>query len=93
MARRKPLEQPDLMIEAREIEAISLECGGCRARVEALSGAALRDDCSCPSCGRDMRRQRETIRLLAVFMDDAGRDSTVRFRVRLLTRPKVSERS
>src|ERR1044071_8402766 len=41
MAKRKPLEQPDVMVEARQLEAISLECGRCPCRVEAFGDELL----------------------------------------------------
>jgi uncharacterized paraquat-inducible protein A len=88
MAKRKPLERPDVMVEAREVEAVSLECSGCRARVEVPWDGKLREDATCPCCGSAMREQHRTWERFAALFGDIGGDSGVRFRVRLLSRPK-----
>ena len=92
MAKRKPLEQPDVMVEAREVEAVSLECNGCHARVEVPWDGKLREDACCPSCGSAMREQQRTFSLFSALFATVGGDSGVRFRVRLLSPPKVRKR-
>lgn len=83
--KRRPLEKPDLMFEAREVEAISFTCNGCRTRIEVPLDGELPEGAVCPSCGGKIRDTKSFARFRELF-DDIGGDSGIRFRVTRLTR-------
>jgi hypothetical protein len=50
VAKGKPRPGRDLIVEAREIEALSLECGQCACRVEVPWDGPVPESLVCPCC-------------------------------------------
>ena len=74
----------DLIFEAQEVEAISLECQECRARVEVPAGGGLQTGAlACPCCGERIPH-RAMVGAFLRMIEEAQTVRGVRFRVRLL---------
>lgn len=81
VARRKLLEQSDVMVEARQLEAISLECGRCACRVEVPAAGPVADrPFACPSCGANI--DPEPARVFCEMFVTIASSKGIRFRVR-----------
>jgi hypothetical protein len=81
VARRKLLEQAGVMVEARQLEAISLECGRCACRVEVPAVGPVADTpFACPSCGANI--DPEPARAFCEMFVTIASTKGIRFRVR-----------
>lgn len=86
MARKAQERERDMLVEVREVEALSLECRKCAARVEITWEGKLAEGAVCPSCGESLKGWRETVRLFHHLMRATTGATDVRLRVRLLRR-------
>jgi hypothetical protein len=82
----KKARERDMLVEVREVEALSLECRKCGARCEVTWEGELVDDAACPSCGESLENWRRAAVLFRAFMRATMGATDARLRVRLLTR-------
>ena len=76
----------DVLVDVREIEALSLECRECAARFEVGWGGKLATGAACPSCGADLGNWRELTAFFHAFMRASTTPEEVRLRLRPRTR-------
>ena len=80
----KRQRERDLLVEIREVEALSVECRKCAARIEVTWEGNLAKGAACPSCGESLERHRAAVRLFRDLMRETMSATDVRLRVRLL---------
>jgi hypothetical protein len=86
VAKKARERERDLLVEVREVEALSLECRKCGARCEVTWESQLKKGAPCPACGESLEPWRRVATLYRDFMRATMGDRDVRLRVRLLTR-------
>lgn len=82
----KRQRERDLMVEIREVEALSVECHKCDTRIEVTWEGTLAEGAVCPSCGESLDGWRAAVALFHDLMRETMGATDVRLRVRLLTR-------
>ena len=84
MAKASRQRERDLLVEAHEVEALSLECAECGSRLEIpWDGGEVRPGAACPCCGEGVAHLAMIGAYLRLFRE-ATTVRGVRFRVRLL---------
>lgn len=87
MGKRASRRERDLIVELREVEALSLECRDCYARIEVSSDSRLAEGAACPSCGKPLEEWREVATTFQGLLRAArGSPREVRLRLRLFKR-------
>jgi hypothetical protein len=81
MAKRRPQRGRDLIVEAREVEALSLECGHCAARVEVPWDGPLPEALDCPCCGEPITDGAAAMAPFYALFRAIGDSTLVRFRL------------
>lgn len=72
------------MVEAGEVEAVSIECHGCAGRIEMPWGGHFVDRPCCPFCGEEMAEATDVLRAFVRLYRAVQGSAAIRFRVRLL---------